>query len=121
SCAASRDQRPPPSTDGVATNSKAKAAHAQSHGSLALVWLSRLWSGWRSALIVVKPETVIGWHRQGFQWYWTWKIRHTQLGRPRVPIEIRDLIRTMSRDNATYVDLSFMLRNQAGLATVQCW
>jgi hypothetical protein len=33
------------------------------------VWLSRLWSSWRSALIIVKPETVIGWHRQGFRWY----------------------------------------------------
>src|SRR5437867_12312128 len=43
------------------------------------VWLSRLWSRWRSALIIVKPETVIGCHRQGFQWYWSWKIRH---GRP---------------------------------------
>src|SRR2546425_1165020 len=66
------------------------------------VWLSRLWSGWRSALIIVKPETVIGWHRQGFQWYWTRKIRRGELGRPRVPIATRDLIRTMSRDNATW-------------------
>jgi len=40
------------------------------------VWLSRLWSGWRSALIIVMPETVIGWHRQGFRWYWTFKVRH---------------------------------------------
>src|SRR5262249_40871452 len=63
------------------------------------VWLSRLWSRWRSALIIVKPETVIGWHRQGFQWYWTWKIRHGRSGRPRVSRETRDLIRTMSRDN----------------------
>jgi putative transposase len=31
-----------------------------------LVWLSRVWSGWRSAVLIVKPETVIGWHRQGF-------------------------------------------------------
>src|SRR5215469_13802982 len=37
------------------------------------VWLSRLWSEWRSTLIIVLPETVIGWHRQGFHWYWTWK------------------------------------------------
>src|SRR4029453_9634392 len=37
------------------------------------VWLSRLWSGWRSALIMVKPETVIGWHHQGFRWYWSGK------------------------------------------------
>jgi len=63
------------------------------------VWLSRLWSRWRSALIIVKPETVVGWHRQGFQWYWTWKIRHGRSGRPRVSSETRDLIRTMSRDN----------------------
>ena len=63
------------------------------------VWLSRLWSRWRSALIIVKPETVVGWHRQGFQWYWTWKIRHGRSGRPRVSKKTRDLIRTMSRDN----------------------
>src|SRR5262250_2326758 len=40
------------------------------------VWLSRLWSEWRSALIMVKPETVIAWHRQGFRCFWTWKVRH---------------------------------------------
>ena len=66
------------------------------------VWLSRVWSGWRSSLILVKPETVIGWHRQGFRWYWTWKIRHGRPGRPRVPKETRDLIRTMSRENAIW-------------------
>jgi putative transposase len=63
------------------------------------VWLSRLWSEWRSALIMVKPETVIRWHRQGFRWYWTWKVRHGRSGRPKVPKEARDLIRTMSREN----------------------
>src|SRR6202045_1881145 len=43
------------------------------------VWLSRLWNDWRSALLMVKPETVIGWHRQGFRLYlelenstWRW-------------------------------------------------
>jgi hypothetical protein len=39
------------------------------------VWLS-LWNDWRSALLMVKPETVIGWHRQGFRRYWRWKSRH---------------------------------------------
>ena len=63
------------------------------------VWLSRLWSEWRSTLIIVLPETVIGWHRQGFRWYWTWKIRHGKAGRPQVPKQIRDLIRTISREN----------------------
>src|SRR5215813_3162803 len=63
------------------------------------VWLSRVWSAWRSALIIVKPETVIGWHRQGFRLYWTWKVRHGRSGRPKVPKQTRDLIRTMSREN----------------------
>src|SRR5262249_17341358 len=45
------------------------------------VWLSRVWSAWHSALIIVKPETVINWHRQGFRWYWTWKVRHGRSGR----------------------------------------
>ncbi len=42
------------------------------------VWLSRLWAGWRSALVIVKPETVIAWHRQGFRFYWRWKWRHAE-------------------------------------------
>src|SRR5439155_18186408 len=37
------------------------------------VWLARLWSGWRLALLIVKPETVIAWHRKGFRLYWKWK------------------------------------------------
>src|SRR2546427_3129013 len=63
------------------------------------VWLSRTWSRWRSALVIIKPDTVIGWHRRGFRWYWTWKVRHGRSGRPRVPKETRDLIRTISREN----------------------
>src|SRR5437868_9545988 len=39
------------------------------------VWLSRLWNDWRSALLLVKPETVIAWHRKGFRLYWRWKSR----------------------------------------------
>lgn len=63
------------------------------------VWLARLWAGWRSALVIVKPETVIGWHRQGFRLYWRWKARAGPAGRPRVTQEIRDLIRRMAREN----------------------
>src|SRR5215813_4864715 len=63
------------------------------------VGLSQFWSRWRSALSIVKPATVIDWHRRGFRWYWTWKVRHGQPGRPAVPKETRDLIRTLSRDN----------------------
>ena len=62
-------------------------------------WLLHLWSGWRSALIIVKPETVIAWHRRGFRQYWTWKSRQGGPGRPQVPRDVRDLIRRMSLAN----------------------
>jgi hypothetical protein len=62
-------------------------------------WLCEAWSDWRSALVIVKPETVIAWHRKGFRFFWTWKVRHGQPGRPPVSKEIRQLIRKMSRDN----------------------
>jgi putative transposase len=62
-------------------------------------WLCEAWSDWQSALVIVKPETVIAWHRKGFGLFWTWKIRHGQPGRPPVSKEIRQLIRKMSREN----------------------
>jgi len=49
--------------------------------------------------VIVKPETVIGWHRKGFRLFWTWKVRHGRPGRPPVSKEIRQLIRQMSRAN----------------------
>ena len=47
-----------------------------------LFWvvLSRLWSGWREILVIVKPETVIGWHRKGFRRFWTRKSRTGEAG-----------------------------------------
>ncbi len=62
------------------------------------VWLSRLWNDWRSALLIVKPETVVAWHCRGFRLYWTWKSRRCE-GRPTVSPELRNLIRQMSLAN----------------------
>ena len=64
-----------------------------------LFWilLSKIWSGWRTSLHVVQPETVLRWHRQGFRYYWRWKSRRR--GRPKVDPEIRNLIRRMCRAN----------------------
>src|SRR6266446_1486706 len=62
------------------------------------VWLSRLWNDWRSALLIVRPETVIAWHRRGFRLYWTWKSRRCE-GRPTASPEVRNLIRQMSTAN----------------------
>ncbi len=37
--------------------------------------LSKIWSDWRASLLIVQPETVVRWHRQGFRYYWRWKSR----------------------------------------------
>ena len=63
------------------------------------VWLSRLWTRWRTALVIVKPATVIARHRRGFRLFWTWKSRG-RTGRPTVPLAVRTLIRTMSEANS---------------------
>ena len=62
------------------------------------VALSRLWKSWRNSLQVVRPETVVGWHRQGFRRYWAWKSQRRR-GRPAIRTELRDLIRRISRAN----------------------
>ena len=49
------------------------------------VGLSSLWDGWPSALVIVKPETVIRWHRKGFRLFWRRKSRSGKVGRPRIP------------------------------------
>jgi putative transposase len=62
-------------------------------------WLCSVWHDWRSGVHIIKASTVVGWHRKGFRLFWTWKIRHGKPGRPVVPKEVRELIRTMSREN----------------------
>lgn len=66
------------------------------------VWLSRCWNDWASALIVVRPETVVAWHRQGFRLYWRWKSQAAPVGRPRIDAKVVALIRRMSRENPTW-------------------
>ena len=63
------------------------------------VILSRIWADWRMPLTFVQPDTVVRWHKRGFRLYWRWKSRPRWPGRRVVPKDVRDLIRTMSRDN----------------------
>ena len=65
---------------------------------LIFVWLYRLFPSLLEAAVVFKPETLVRWHRSGFRLYWRCKSRR-RVGRPAVPADIRDLIRTISRDN----------------------
>jgi hypothetical protein len=65
---------------------------------LLLVWLWWLFPSLRSAITIVQPDTVLRWHRSGFRLYWRWKSR-SRSGRPRVPVEVRSLIRRLSMEN----------------------
>ena len=83
----------------VLQRSAAKRLKLTSGDRLLWIGLSRLWRDWRSALAIVKPETVLAWHRAGFRLFWTWKVRRGQPGRPVIPRYVRDLIRRMCREN----------------------
>jgi transposase InsO family protein len=65
---------------------------------LALVWLSR-WFDWQRALIIVQPQTLTRWHRQGFRLFWRWQ---SNAGRPPLPVDLRALIRRMACDNPSW-------------------
>ena len=66
------------------------------------VLLSRLWTSWRQSLQLVRPETVVSWHRQGFRRYWAWKSRRRS-GRLAIHAGVRDLIRRMRYANPLWV------------------
>ena len=65
-----------------------------------LIWVvaARLWRDSRRHLVLVRPETVVRWHRRGWQLFWRWQSRPRR-GRPRLSGEVRELLATMARDN----------------------
>jgi putative transposase len=65
---------------------------------LALTVLAR-WFDWRQTLVIVRPQTLIRWHRQGFRLFWR---RRSRLGRPPLPADLQVLIRRMARDNPSW-------------------
>lgn len=70
-----------------------------------LFWiaLSRLWAGWKSSCLVVKPATVVAWHRASFRVFWRWRSRHQRKpGRPTVATEVHTLIRRMAQENPNW-------------------
>jgi transposase InsO family protein len=68
---------------------------------LSFVWLYRLCPAAADAVTIIRPETLIRWHRRGFRAFWRWKSR-PRGGRPAIPREIRDLIGEMSRANGLW-------------------
>jgi transposase InsO family protein len=65
---------------------------------LIFVWLYRLAPSILDAVAIVRPETIVRWHRAGFRTFWRWKSR-ARVGRPQVPLEIRQLVREISLAN----------------------
>src|SRR5437667_112174 len=84
---------------GVLHRSAGKRPKLTAGDRLLWICLSRLWRDWRSALAIVKPETVVAWHRAAFRLFWTWKVRCGKPGRPVISSEVRDLIRKICREN----------------------
>ena len=66
-------------------------------------WLTllRFWPRWKEALVVIRPDTVVCWHRAGFRRFWTWKSRRRFVGRPSTKAEIRRLVRRVAAENPT--------------------
>ncbi len=81
---------------------KSKRPRLRKRDRIFWVWLSRLWAGWRSVLVIVQPDTVARWHREGFRLYWRWRSRAGKVGRPRIEAELRKLIRSMCRENHSW-------------------
>jgi hypothetical protein len=73
---------------------------------LVFVWLYRQWPTVADAVAIIRPETLIRWHRRGFKAFWRWKSR-SRGGRLTVLTEIRELIREMSRANWLWGRLGF--------------
>ncbi len=84
---------------GLFVERKVKPRRATDSIRFTLARLSRRFD-WREALIIVKPDTLIRWHRKGFRLFWKWKSRPH--GRPRVPAQLRQLIVEMATQNPTW-------------------
>ena len=83
---------------------KRKEPHPKLRRSDRLFWVivRQMWHSWSGALILVKPDTVVAWHRAGYRWFWRWRSRPQRAGRPRVAEEVRQLIRRMKRENPSW-------------------
>jgi len=70
----------------LATLSRRRRPDLRPAERVSWVLLRRLWSGWTALLAIVRPDTVVRWHRAGFRIYWNWLSRRgTRSGRPSLP------------------------------------
>jgi putative transposase len=83
---------------------KRKIPHPRLRTQDRIFWilLRRLWPAWSNVLVIVRPETVVAWHRAGFRLFWRLRSRPKSLGRPKIDAEVRTLIRRMANENACW-------------------
>jgi len=66
------------------------------------ILLRRLWPVWSNVLVIVKPETVVAWHRAGFRLFWRFRSRPRNVGRPKIHVELRAVIQRMLEENPSW-------------------
>ena len=81
------------------TERKIRARQVNDGTRIVLAFLSKFFA-WKDALVIVKPETLMRWHRKEFRLFWRWK--NKRRGRPRLPIELQNLIRQMAKQNTSW-------------------
>ena len=72
------------------------------------ILMRRLVGNWRDTLLIVQPDTVVRWHRNGWRYYWRRTSQRGKPGRPKIDPEVIEMIRRMSMENVTYVKLKIM-------------
>jgi putative transposase len=85
----------------IVASRKVKRPAFRSHERGLLVLLARLVPRWRDAVVLVKPDTILRWHRQGFRHFWRLKSRRSGKPGPRLAPDLIELIRRMAESNAT--------------------
>jgi len=81
----------------VLRRSRPNRLHLKRGDRIFWAWLSLIWAHWADILVIVRPDTVVRWHRRGFRLFWRWRSRGQ--GRPPLSKDIRDLIRRMATEN----------------------
>ncbi len=79
-----------------------KRARLEDRDRISWIGMRRLLTNWQQALLIVKPETVLRWHRKGWRYWWSRKPKPHQPGRPPISFKLIHLIRRMSMENATW-------------------
>ena len=101
----------------IVASRKVKRPVFKPHERGLMVLLASIVRGWRDAVLLVKPETILRWHREGFRLFWKWKSRQRKPAESNISAEWIALIRRMAQDNRLYVKQANMWSSGAHVPT----